>query len=120
MAQRLRTGKVISERTVKERVIPIKWEGVEECPLVFSNNMIVQHTEHEFFITFAQIHPPLVLRDEDVAGIKSVRAKAAVRVVLPPTRVPELIRILTENHEKYIRRMREATVEGKEKKDEKR
>jgi hypothetical protein len=113
MAQLIKSGKETPERTSEGRAIPIQWEGVEECPLIFSNNMLVQHTEHEFIITFAQVHPPLVLRDEDLAGIKSVRARAAVRVVLPPTRVPELIRILTENREKYIRRMGGATVEGK-------
>lgn len=118
MVQRIKSEEKIPERVSKGLVIPIKWEGVEDCPLVFSNNMLVQHTEHEFIITFAQIHPPLILRDEDAVEIKSILAKAAVRVVLPPTRVPELIGILTENYEKYMRRMREITAEGK--KDEKR
>ena len=117
MVQRIKSGKTIPERVSKGRVVPIKWEGVEDCPLVFSNNMLVQHTEHEFIITFAQVHPPIILRDEDAVEIKSVLAKAAVRVVLSPTRVPELIGILTQNYEKYIRRMGGRTAEGK--KDEK-
>ena len=116
MAQRIKSGKEIPERVSEGRAIPIIWEGVEDCPLIFSNCMLVQHTEHEFIITFAQVHPPLILRDEDLVEVKSIRARAAVRVVLPPTRVPELIGILTENYEKYVRRMREVTAG--EKKDE--
>lgn len=104
----------MTQRVRKGIAIPIKWEGVEESPLIFANSLLVQHTDHEFIITFAQIHPPITLglQEEEIAKIESVSARAAVRIVLPPTRLQELIRILNENYQKYLDRISALEQEG--------
>src|SRR5688572_9363225 len=86
--------------------VPIEWKNVEESPLVFANSMLVQHTMHEFIITFAQVHPPITLGKtaKDLQNLPPANARAAVRVALPPTRMKELIDILAENYDNFIKR----------------
>jgi hypothetical protein len=65
---------------------------------------LIQHIPHEFIITFAQIHPPITAGKNisDIEKIRSVQAKAAVRIALPPGRLKELIEVLSENHKNYL------------------
>ncbi len=94
-----------SEQLPEARVVPIKWTDLEEAPLVFSNTQLVQHTNHEFVISFGNVQQPVILDESDLkkaAGIKSVTARPAVRIVMPPARFATFLQILQENWEKYL------------------
>ena len=94
-----------SEKLPEERVVPIKWTGLEETPLIFSNTQLVQHTNHEFIISFGNVQQPVILDETDlkkVAGLKSVPAQPAIRIVMPPARFATFVQILQDNWEKYL------------------
>lgn len=85
-------------------IVPVTWDGIEQAPAIFANNVLVQHTEHEFIITFSLIHPPITLNksnEELRETIRSVVARAAVRVVIPAGRVPEFLQVLNANYQTY-------------------
>ncbi|MBI3455172.1 MAG: DUF3467 domain-containing protein [Candidatus Rokubacteria bacterium] len=73
---------------------------------MFSNSFLVQHTEHEFIITFAHVQPPITLSEADIGKIHSVPAKVAVRIAMPPSRLQELIAVLTRNFATFEERLR--------------
>jgi hypothetical protein len=38
--------------------LPIIWVGVEDVPILFANQMVIQHSaENEFVLTFGQLTP---------------------------------------------------------------
>ncbi|MFQ5879008.1 MAG: DUF3467 domain-containing protein [Dehalococcoidia bacterium] len=87
------------------KAIPIRWEGMQEAPLIFANSLVVQHTEHEFIITFAQMQPPVALQPGDLERVEYIPARVTVRIALPPTRLKDLMDMLLRNYQKYTERM---------------
>ncbi|MBI3360733.1 MAG: DUF3467 domain-containing protein [Chloroflexi bacterium] len=104
------------KRTVvtKGRPVPLKWTGVDDVPVNFANNILIQHTDHEFIVTFGYIQPPIVLTESDADSINSVACLAVARIAVSPTRMPEILRALSENYEKYRERMKESTEDTEE------
>ena len=95
------------ESKVQTLELPVNYVGLEESSLVFANNMVVQHTEHEFILTFALLHPPIVVTEKDakkLKGLEAIDAHVSVRVALSPSRIPQLIAILQENFTKFVAR----------------
>ena len=80
-------------------------------PVSFSNNMLVQHTEHEFILVFGYLQPPIILSEHDVEAVESVVSTAVARIAIAPTRMPELIRALSDNYDWYMRRAKDAADE---------
>jgi Protein of unknown function (DUF3467) len=71
-----------------------------------ATNIVVQHTEHEFFISFYEIHPPLILgegeeRRHAAEAVKSVSARCVARIIVAGDRMPEFVEVLERNLEKY-------------------
>ena len=91
----------------KEMRVPVDWEYPDGLDSVYASNFIIQHGLEEFYISFFEMPPPIVLgtaeeREEQISKIESVRAKCVARVVLTPTRIPALIAALEENYDKYL------------------
>jgi len=45
----------------KTRGLPIKWQIPEDLISRYATNLVVQHTEHEFTISFFEAEPPILL-----------------------------------------------------------
>jgi len=105
-----------SKQVPEEHVVPIKWKNLEDVPLIFSNTQVVQHTNHEFVISFGHVQQPVILSETDLKEaekIKSVSAQPAVRIVMPPARFAAFLQILQDNWQKYLGQV---GIEGKEEK----
>lgn len=88
------------------RPIPIVVTGLQDVPILFSNQFYIQHHETEFIITFCQIQPPLLVgTPEEVTKqaehLTSVPAGVVARIGLTSQRMTELVKILQENLNKY-------------------
>ena len=90
----------------KAKGVRIRWTGFDESPLIFSNSMVVQHTPHEFVLSFAQVQPPFTpdLTPQKKDSITTLTSRVVVRLVMPPPRMKELIDILSENYNRYLER----------------
>lgn len=86
--------------------LPVEWHYPEDLATGYSTNFIVQHREHEFYLSFFDVPPPLLLgtdeeRKEQAQRLGSVRATAVARVIVAAERIPEFIRVLQENYDMY-------------------
>ena len=82
-----------------------KWVEVENSPIQFTNQMLVQHIGNEFVLTFGYMTPPAFLSppsQEDLEAIDySIPINPIVRLGMTPDRMLELIKTLQENYRNY-------------------
>lgn len=102
-----------ARKPAEEIRIPLEWYIPEELPTHYATNLVIQHTEHEFFITFFELVPPITLgkTPEEIERIESVRARALTRVAVSPERLEEFIRVMQDNLAKYRSSISEGTAE---------
>ncbi|MGC9346586.1 MAG: DUF3467 domain-containing protein [Anaerolineae bacterium] len=87
-------------------------------PSVYATNMTVQHTPHEFVISFYEAHPPVILgspeeREAQLQAIDHVYAPCVARITVAASRMGSMIKALQENFESYQR-----LISGGERSDE--
>jgi hypothetical protein len=97
-------------------VIPIEWHFPENVKPHYASNFIVQHTAHEFYLSFFILPPPIILgtaeeRQAQAKEIKSARAEAVARVVIAADRLPEFIEALQENLKNFQKKFKEDSEE---------
>lgn len=85
--------------------LPIRIEGAEDIPVLYVNYIFVSHTNDEFFVTFAQLHPPYLISPtkSDVEELKSIPATVVSRIALTPGKFKELIDALQRNYQQYAK-----------------
>lgn len=86
--------------------LPIEWHYPEGLKTGYATNFIVQHTEHEFYLSFFDFPPPILLGSEEqkleqLERLESVRPSAIARIAMTPDRMEELIEMLQDNLSKY-------------------
>ena len=88
---------------IEEIRIPLEWHVPEGFPTHYATNLVIQHTEHEFFITFFELVPPITLgkTPEEIARTESVRARALTRVAVSPERLERFIQVMQDNVASY-------------------
>lgn len=88
----------------KSYQLALKWDGLEDCPIQFTNQMLVQHVDNEFVLTFGYMTPPVFLQPrtaEEAPSIESLPVKPILRLGMTPGRMLELIKVLQENYRNY-------------------
>ncbi|MBN2187548.1 MAG: DUF3467 domain-containing protein [Dehalococcoidia bacterium] len=98
------------QRENKRVALRIQIEGANEVPIIYINYTFVSHTSDEFFLTFAQLHPPYLISPtkEDIDGLKSIPATVVSRIALTPSKFKELIDALQDNYNKYTKQKESA------------
>jgi len=96
----------MTEQELEARRIPIEWYVPESIVSRYATNIVVQHGEHEFVISFHEMQPPVLLGtpEEVEAGleqIESIRANCVARVVVAAERMPDFIQVLQESLARY-------------------
>jgi len=81
---------------------------------LFATNLIVQHTEHEFVITFFEVVPPALLgtaemKKEQLESIKEVAGTCLARIAVPASRMESFVQVFVDNLSTYKARMAEVT-----------
>jgi hypothetical protein len=97
----------MAEQEIKGIYVPIEWHAPEDLISRYANNILVQHEEHEFIISFFEIRPPLLLGSPEEIKAKleqteSVRAECVARIIVAADRMPSFIEALQGNLEKYL------------------
>ncbi|NLE43846.1 MAG: DUF3467 domain-containing protein [Chloroflexi bacterium] len=86
--------------------VPLEFCVPGELVSRYATNFVVQHTENEFILSFFEAEAPILLGtpEENLAtlqSIGSVKARCVARIIVSPSRMPELIRIMGENYDRY-------------------
>lgn len=81
----------------------IEWSSPENIISRYATNMVVQSTENEFIISFYEVRPPLLFGPppEGVEPPSVVRAECVARVIVSPGRMPNFVRVLQQQLERY-------------------
>jgi hypothetical protein len=93
--------------------LPIVWVGLEDVPVLASNQMAIQHVgRDEFILTFGELTPPLLVgteeqRLEQAKLISFVTVTPVARVSFNRQRLTDLIRVLEENLARHDRTFEE-------------
>ena len=101
----------MTEQGREELALALEWHVPEDIVSQYVTNMVVQHTEHEFVISFFEVTPPLVLGEPDeiktqLEQLGTVQAECVARIVVAASRMPEFVRVLQDNLENYLSKFR--------------
>lgn len=101
---RSRLGLAMIEESREVRIVFDVPEGIRTQ---FATNLVAQHTDHEFIVTFFEVLPPILVgtpevQKQQVEAIKEVRGTCLARIVIPASRMPDFIQVLQENHRRYL------------------
>ena len=84
--------------------VKVDWSAAEDLPVMASNVFLIQQTGQEFLITFGSAVPPIFETQptpEQLAKIKSIKAKPIIRMALTPGRAVELLQHLQQQLTAY-------------------
>ncbi len=81
--------------------LPIEWDISPEIKSIYATNLLIQRGEHEFFISFFELRPPLVIgtpeqQREQAAQLQVARAECVARIVVGRDRLPEFVQVLQD------------------------
>ena len=82
--------------------IPLEFEIPTDIPTLYATNITIQHTEHEYILSFYEIREPVLLgsREENLETLKklgSVKARCIARIAVAPGRMPLFIKAIQDN-----------------------
>jgi hypothetical protein len=88
-------------------LLPVEWHSSEDIVSRYATNMVVQHSDQEFIISFFEARPPLVLgKPEEIEAklsqMKSVRADCVARIIVSTGRMPEFVKVLQDTLANYL------------------
>lgn len=83
-----------------KKEVKLNWHYQDNMTSKYSTNLVVQHTEHEFVLSFFEATPPILLSDKDI-DIDSVTAECVARIVIAPGRLQQFIDVLQKNVDIY-------------------
>ena len=91
--------RVAEEPTAKQ--VPLVWEGIENVPITFTNEILLQAGQYgEFLLTFGQSAPPAILGETEEERVKKLERVSSVpvnpiaRFALTPTTLVQLSTLL--------------------------
>lgn len=65
------------------------------------NDLIVTHSNSEFFLTFSLIEPPAILEQKELSDLNEVEAIARAKFVISPEFAEAITNVLSKNIEKF-------------------
>ena len=82
-----------------EVTLGLVYDGLQESPIFFGNQFLIQYQQDEFILTICQVSPPLLIGTpeqqlEQAKQIKNVHSKVLVRVGMTAARLAELADLL--------------------------
>lgn len=89
--------------------LPIKWDsGSKNTTTRYATNITIQHTENEFFLSFYEIRPPLLLGNQDeisreIDNIDYVEAECVARIAVCPNKMHTILKAMQENYDNFIK-----------------
>jgi|GEM_PF-3542895 len=73
--------------------IPLEWQDREDVPLVYANQVLVQHMGPEFFVVFGVVTPPTTTDQLP----DSLKIRPQVRVAISRDMMPSIVQALQDS-----------------------
>ncbi len=99
--RRSATGQSRAKGVEQEPIrILLRWEGIDDVPILMANQIFVRYQEGQVILTFGQALPPyeLQIREETMARLQREGApcRAVAQVAIAPVKLKGVIRVLNE------------------------
>jgi hypothetical protein len=96
----------MAEPAAEGRGVPLRWVCPEGLVSRYATNMLVQHTDQEFLLSFYEAVPPVVLgsqeaREESLKSIESIDATCVARIIISAKRMPVFAEAIRSTLEHY-------------------
>ena len=97
----------MAEGTGEGIAIRVLWDGIENVPIMLTNQALGQVGQQgEVILTFGQLAPPVLAGDPDqqreqAKGIPFIPIKPVARLALTRAGLEDLIRVLKETRDNY-------------------
>jgi len=85
--------------TQKEYAVPIKWNVPETIVTRFASNLVVQHIEGYFKLSFFEIKPDIITDPNDVKPPTEIVAECVGSIIIPPHKLQSIIDVLSRQLE---------------------
>ncbi len=68
----------------------------------YVNDLIVTHSNNEFFITFSQIEHPAILTDDGLINFETIDSIAMSKIIVSPEFFQKMIEVLQTNYKNFL------------------
>ena len=80
------------------KISRINPDNIRSIPV---NDLVVNHSRNEFFLTFSLIEPPALLEEKDFQELEEIEAITRAKLTINPQFAESIIKALTSNIEKF-------------------
>lgn len=88
---------VVQNEEKKYFSVSIERTNPQNIQSIFVNDMVVTHSNNEFFLTFSLIEPPIALDEKQAEDIKKVESVARVKLAVTPDFAQKIVKALEIN-----------------------
>ena len=93
----------------KKTQVPIQWNVSQEIASKYATNLVVQNSQQEFFLSFFETLPPILLGSSDevqdqLQSLGTVRSDCVARVIVSPSRFKEFVDLLNQAWSRFEKR----------------
>ncbi len=86
--------------------IPVEWPDTVDLPAVYANQLHIQHTGNEFFLTFGELQPPIVVgseeeRQEKLGAIPAITVRPVAKIAISPPAMMAMADVIRENVDRF-------------------
>jgi len=87
--------------------LPIDWVVDDNTPSGYGTNLIVQHTENEFILSFFELKPPVLFGDpaekqRQAERLGSLKARCVAQITIHASRMPQFVEAINDNYQNYL------------------
>ena len=97
--------------------VKLEWNISDKIVPHYATNLTVQTGENEIIVSFFRTLPPLLVGtaeevQQQLAGIKSVKAECIAQVIVSPSRMQEFIGVMQTGLTNYIKAHSEGYIDN--------
>lgn len=90
-------------KAIQLRIERVNPDNVRSLPV---NDVIITHSQNEFFITFSSVEPPATLDAEAIRKMTQIDAVTRAKLVVSPDFLEAMIKALTTNLEAHKKNLK--------------
>jgi hypothetical protein len=90
--------------------LPIEYVVGDALPSQYVTELVVQHNQENFILSFFEIRPPILLGSADtrkaaLENLDHIEAHCHARLVIPAGKMADFVRVMQENYERWAEHM---------------
>lgn len=88
--------------------LPVRWEqDSDSVKTKYATHFTIQHSENEFFLSFYEIRPPLLLGDqkqvnEQLEKLEHLNAECVSRIAISFKKIPSLVKAIEGSYQVFL------------------